>query len=100
MILDFENDDDTHLHTSLLLPNLDQIEKQFKIAISDSLNKYWHNFYKAGLQQKSTPIVTKIMQNLFFEDIFGVQNYKDMLLDEVAQYLKTILINYNANSWQ
>ncbi|CAG8676039.1 24530_t:CDS:1, partial [Dentiscutata erythropus] len=51
-------------------------------------------------QQTSTPIVTEIMQNPFFEDIFGVQNQEDTPLDEVAQYMKTTPISYNANPWQ
>ncbi|CAG8676042.1 24531_t:CDS:2 [Dentiscutata erythropus] len=46
VLLDSENEDDTHLHAPLLPPDLDQIEKQFKIAISDSLNKYWMIFVK------------------------------------------------------
>ncbi|CAG8680107.1 5275_t:CDS:2 [Gigaspora margarita] len=41
---DSENYDDT-----LLPPDLDQIEKQFKIAISNFLNKYWHDFCEVGL---------------------------------------------------
>ncbi|CAG8782544.1 9152_t:CDS:1, partial [Cetraspora pellucida] len=49
MILDFEKDDNTHLHASLSPFDLDQIEKQFKIVISNSLNKYWHDFHKAEL---------------------------------------------------
>ncbi|CAG8446597.1 319_t:CDS:2 [Cetraspora pellucida] len=49
MLLDSENDDNTHSHTSSPPPDLDQIEKQFKIAISNSLNKYWLNFHKVGL---------------------------------------------------
>ncbi|CAG8506259.1 1225_t:CDS:2, partial [Dentiscutata heterogama] len=51
-------------------------------------------------QQISIPIITKIMQNLFFEGIFEVQVQEDMPLDEVAQYLKIAPINYNSNSWQ
>ncbi|CAG8597794.1 1238_t:CDS:2, partial [Dentiscutata heterogama] len=127
MLLDSENKDNTHLHASLPPPNLDQIEKQFKIAISDSLNKYWHDFCEVGLvatfldprtkkmsaftnkerekaetklrnefetlylnitssdqseQQISMPIVTEIIQNPFFEGIFGVQNQEDTPLDE------------------
>ncbi|CAG8467041.1 8685_t:CDS:1 [Gigaspora margarita] len=125
MLLDSENYD----NTPPLPPDLDQIEKQFKIAISDSLNKYWHNFHEVGLvatlldpqtkkiavftnreqekaetklrnefenlhlnitsndqpeQQTSTVTVTKIIQNPFFESIFGVQDQEDMPLDEVA----------------
>ncbi|CAG8510944.1 12760_t:CDS:2 [Cetraspora pellucida] len=49
MLLDSENDDDTHSHAPSPLPDLDQIEKQFKIAISDSLNKYWLDFHEVGL---------------------------------------------------
>ncbi|CAG8679600.1 22294_t:CDS:1 [Cetraspora pellucida] len=117
MLLDSENDDNTHSHAPSPLPDLDQIKKQFKIAISDSLNKYWLDFYEVGLvatlldlrtkkmtaftnrkrkkaetklrnefenlqyinitsndqplQQTSTSKATEIMQNPFFEVIFG-----------------------------
>ncbi|RIB02630.1 hypothetical protein C2G38_2049909 [Gigaspora rosea] len=47
MLLDPESEDDTYSHASL--PNLNQLEKEFKIAISDSLNKYWHDFCEVGL---------------------------------------------------
>ncbi|CAG8716880.1 24240_t:CDS:2 [Gigaspora margarita] len=88
-----KSEDDTYSHASL--PNLNQLEKEFKIAISDSLNKYWLNFCEVGLvatlldprtkkmshlnitsddqpQQISTLITTKITQNPFFEGIFRV----------------------------
>ncbi|CAG8810941.1 1711_t:CDS:2, partial [Gigaspora margarita] len=91
MLLDSKNYDDT----PPLPPDLDQIEKQFKIAISDSLNKYWHDFHEVGLvatfldpqtkkiaQQISMVTVTEIMLNPFFESIFGVQDQEDMLLDK------------------
>ncbi|CAG8849037.1 25524_t:CDS:1, partial [Gigaspora margarita] len=42
-----KNKDDTYSHTSP--PNLNQLEKEFKIAISDSLNKYCYDFCKVGL---------------------------------------------------
>ncbi|CAG8855945.1 6308_t:CDS:1, partial [Gigaspora margarita] len=45
MLLDSENDDNTPPPP----PDLDQIERQFKIAISDSLNKYWYDFREVGL---------------------------------------------------
>ncbi|CAG8590480.1 42676_t:CDS:2, partial [Gigaspora margarita] len=87
MLLDSENDD----NTSPPPPDLNQIEMQFKIAISDSLNKYWHDFCEVGLaetklrnefenlhlnitsndqpeQQTSTVIVTEIMQNPFLKE--------------------------------
>ncbi|CAG8749026.1 24678_t:CDS:2, partial [Gigaspora margarita] len=91
MLLDSENND----NTPPLPPDLDQIERQFKIAISNSLNKYWHNFCEVGLnlhfnitsndqpeQQTSMVIVTEIMQSPFFEGIFGVQDQEDMPLDK------------------
>ncbi|CAG8753597.1 16418_t:CDS:2, partial [Racocetra fulgida] len=46
---DLENDDDTHSQAPLPLSDLDQIEKQFKIAIYDSLNKYWYDFHEVEL---------------------------------------------------
>ncbi|CAG8736626.1 16785_t:CDS:2, partial [Racocetra fulgida] len=125
-------------------PDLDQIEKQFKIAIYNSLNKYWYDFREVGLVatlldlrtkrmsaftnrerekaetklrnefenlqrinntsndqpvQQTSSTVIEIMQNLFFEDIFGVQGQEDIPLDEVARYLKiTPINNYNVNS--
>ncbi|CAG8577174.1 3380_t:CDS:2, partial [Scutellospora calospora] len=36
------------------------------------------------VQQTPMSTVTEIMQNLFFEGIFGVQNQEDMPLDEIA----------------
>ncbi|CAG8702673.1 2750_t:CDS:2, partial [Cetraspora pellucida] len=145
MLLESENDDDTHSHAPSPLPDLDQIEKQFKIAISDSLNKYWLDFREVGLvatlldprtkkmtaftnrerekaetklrnefenlqhinitsndqpvQQTSTSKATEIMQNPFFEGIFGVQGQEDTPLDEVARYLKITPIT-NANPWK
>ncbi|CAG8728914.1 16105_t:CDS:2, partial [Dentiscutata heterogama] len=124
MLLDSENDDDILPPP----PDLDQIEKQFKIAISDSLNKYWHEFHDVGLiatlldprtkkitiftnrerekaetklrnefenlhlnitsndqpeQQALPSMATEIMQNPFFEGIFGVRSQEDTPLDEV-----------------
>ncbi|CAG8730366.1 4802_t:CDS:2, partial [Dentiscutata heterogama] len=108
MLLDSESKDDTYSH-ALLLPNLNQLEKEFKIAISDSLNKYWLDFCEVGLvatfldsrtkkiddqpQQISTLITTKITQNLFFESIFRVQDQEDMTLNELEQYLNIAPIN-------
>ncbi|CAG8452590.1 16365_t:CDS:2 [Racocetra fulgida] len=140
---DLENDDDTHSQASSPPPDLDQIEKQFKIAIYDSLNKYWYNFRVVGLVatlldpwtkrmsaftnreqkkaetklrnefenlqcinntsndqlvQQTSSTVTEIMQNLFFEGIFGVQDQEDIPLNKVARYLKiTPINNYNVN---
>ncbi|CAG8551966.1 11491_t:CDS:2, partial [Dentiscutata heterogama] len=106
----------TYLHALPLLPDLNQMKKQFKIAISDSLNKYWLDFCEVRLkeykdlqhlnivsnnqpkQQTSIPIINEIMQNLFFKSIFEVQDQEDMSLDEVVEYLKISLNNYNANS--
>ncbi|CAG8836767.1 18035_t:CDS:2, partial [Gigaspora margarita] len=115
-ILDLESEDELPLP-----PDLDQIEKKFKIAILDSLNKYWHDFAREKLrnefknlqhlnvignyqleqleQQISTSIGTEMMQNPFFEGIFGAQDQVTPL-DEVVQYLNMPYINHNANSWQ
>ncbi|CAG8779638.1 8609_t:CDS:2, partial [Dentiscutata erythropus] len=101
MLLDSENDDDIPPPP----PDFDQIEKQFKIAITDSLNKYWHKFQREKAktklrnefenlhlnitsndqpeQQALPSMVTEIMQNLFFEGIFGVRSQEDTPLDEV-----------------
>ncbi|CAG8492427.1 15260_t:CDS:2, partial [Dentiscutata heterogama] len=109
MLLDSENDNDIPPPPS----DLDQIEKQFKIAISNSLNKYWHEFHDIGLiatlldprtkkltnefenlhlnitsndqpeQQALPSMATEIMQNPFFEGIFGVRSQEDTPLDEV-----------------
>ncbi|CAG8795491.1 3079_t:CDS:2, partial [Racocetra fulgida] len=138
---DLENDDNTYSQAPSSPPDLDQIEKQFKIAIYDSLNKYWYDFREVGLVatlldlrtkrisaftnrerekaetklrnefknlqcinnisndqpvQQTLSTVTEIMQNLFFESIFGVQGQEDILLDKVARYLKiTSINNYN-----
>ncbi|CAG8685837.1 12981_t:CDS:2, partial [Racocetra fulgida] len=104
-----ENNDDIYSQASLPPSDLDQIEKQFKIAIYDFLNKYWYDFREVGLVatlldpgpkelQQTSSTVTEIMQNLFFEGIFGVQDQEDIPLDEMAQYLKiTPINNYNVN---
>ncbi|CAG8740450.1 25395_t:CDS:2 [Dentiscutata erythropus] len=92
-----KSEDDTYSHAPSS-SNLNQLEKEFKIAISDSLNKYWLDFCEVGLvatlldpknqknvshlnitsddqlQQTSTLITTEITQNSFFESIFGVQD--------------------------
>ncbi|CAG8572889.1 2710_t:CDS:1, partial [Dentiscutata heterogama] len=44
-----KNNNNTYLHALPLLPYFNQIKKQFKIAISNSLNKYWLDFHEVEL---------------------------------------------------
>ncbi|CAG8755070.1 23539_t:CDS:2 [Gigaspora margarita] len=112
MLLDSENYDDTPPPP----PDLDQIEKQFKIAIGmifvkerekaeTKLRNEFENLYfnitsnDQPEQQTSMVTVTEIMQNLFFEGIFGVQDQEDTLLDKECAIKKVprmdILIGWN-----
>ncbi|CAG8566799.1 4332_t:CDS:2, partial [Scutellospora calospora] len=116
-ILDSESDDefyspdsvfykyDTRLHTP---PDLNKIEQEFKNAIFNFLNKYWYDFYEQlnitsnnELEQETLLLAdTEIMQNPFFEGIFGTQEQEDTTsLDEIARYLDIAPINYNYNPW-
>ncbi|CAG8724656.1 12400_t:CDS:2, partial [Gigaspora rosea] len=96
---------DARSHALSLPPNLDLIEKEFKNAIFNSLEKNWYDFHEIGLvatlldprtkkislftsKEQTLPTAPEITQNLFFEGIFGVQDHKDIApLDEVIQYL-------------
>ncbi|CAG8585141.1 17688_t:CDS:2, partial [Racocetra fulgida] len=106
---DSENEDDNTLYAPPPPPDLDQIEKNFKIPATlldpqtkkipaftnrerekarEKLKNEFENLQHLNFtdnyqpeQQTSTPISTEIMQNPFFEGIFGAQS-QDTPLDE------------------
>ncbi|CAG8774517.1 38862_t:CDS:2 [Gigaspora margarita] len=155
LLLDSESENEDEFYSQLdlsydacshALSNFDLIEKEFKNAIFNSLEKNWYDFYEirlvatlldprtkkmisftsrerekarmklrdefeklqrliissnSQLEQKTLPIASEIIQNSFFESIFGVQDHEDIApLDEVIRYLDLAPIDYNTNSWQ
>ncbi|CAG8716422.1 12538_t:CDS:1, partial [Dentiscutata heterogama] len=87
--------------TKKMTPFTNRECKKARIKLKDEFKKLRRLYISSNnqLEQEILQTASKIMQNLFFEDIFEIQDQEDIvLLDEVIQYLDLAFINYNANS--
>ncbi|CAG8809122.1 22077_t:CDS:2, partial [Racocetra persica] len=72
-ILDSEDENDDTPCAPPPPSNLDQIEKKFKIVISNSLNKYWHDFCDIGLAREKLKNEFENLQHLNFTNNYQLE---------------------------